>query len=103
MIDESGNFKIANRSRSSDFPNGLPHPTLIGGADPKALGAGELYLKGGRITWINDKSGHFQHPNSLNAARTVIENLPQNVLHKNFKGYLSHELFPGEVIPKAFR
>jgi hypothetical protein len=103
VVDDSGNFIIGNRARSSEFPSGLPHPTLIGGADPKVLGAGELYLKGGKITWINDKSGHFQQANSLNAAKSAIENLPKNVLHKGFKGYLSHELFPTDEIPKAFR
>ena len=103
VIDEKGNFIISNRARSSQFPKGLPHPTLIGGKNPKVLGAGEVYLKAGKITWVNDKSGHFRNPNSLNAAKEALEKMPKNVFHKKFQGYLPHEKFPTDVIPPNYR
>jgi len=107
VIDELGNFIIGKRARSDSFPTGMPHPTLIGGKNPKVLGAGELYIKGGKIYWINNKSGHYQHTNSLSRAHTCIENinknLNKNLFHPEFKGYVSHELFPTNEIPPEFR
>lgn len=110
MVDENGVIIIGDRARriksldgSLKYKDGLPHPTLIGGRNPKVLAAGELYLKGGKVTWINNKSGHFRQPYSLSVIRDAIGKLNVNVLHKNFKGYIQYRSFNGVAVPKKLR
>ena len=38
----------------------LPHPTLVGGLDPKVYAAGEIKVENGKITVIDNQSGHFR-------------------------------------------
>ena len=70
----------------------MPHPTLIGGANPKVRAAGIVDIRGGRVHSVNNASGHFKPgENSLEAARAAFENLPKNAFSKDFKGYVEYE------------
>lgn len=54
--------------------NALPHPTLIGGKDPRVLTAGELVIKNGKIVEINNQTGHFRSDiNSLRHAKGALD------------------------------
>lgn len=66
-----------------------PHPTLIGGQDPKVRMAGMLTIKDGKILSYNNISGHYR-PNieSMKWADKAFEKYPK---HKNFDGGKKHE------------
>lgn len=84
VIDESGNIIIGTRAGQR-----MPHPTLIGGADPKVLGAGIVDIRGGRIYSVDNASGHFKPgAGSLDAARKAFGKLLDSAFHRNFQGYL---------------
>lgn len=60
-IDLDGNIIVGKRNGngtgSKDDPT--PHPTLIGGKNPKVQCAGMLDLRGGKIYSFDNQSGHF--------------------------------------------
>lgn len=60
-----------------------PHPSLVGGADPKVKMAGLLYVESGKIVRYDDRSGHFK-PNkkSMKVADEMFGKLPK-YLFKN--------------------
>ena len=81
---------IGNRNRKENAR--MPHPTLIGGADPKVLAAGMVRIDGGKIKWVNNASGHFKPGNEcLEIVEEVFSRLPAKVFAKDFKGFLSYE------------
>ena len=75
----------------------MPHPTLIGGQNPKVRAAGIVDIRGGRIYSVDNASGHFQ-PNreSLANAKDAFEALDSRVFHKNFSGLVD---FTGNPFP----
>lgn len=74
-----------NGTNSSDAPT--PHPTLIGGKDPKVQCAGMLDIRGGKIYSFDDRSGHFKpNPKSLEKTAEIFARLPKSVFHKNYIG-----------------
>lgn len=87
VIDQDGSIIIGSRGGQR-----MPHPTLIGGENPQALGAGIVDIRGGKIYSVDNASGHFKPgAGSLDAARDAFGNLPSNVFHKNFQGYLPYK------------
>lgn len=60
-----------------------PHPSLIGGPNPKVKMAGMLHIEGGKIVSYDDRSGHFR-PNkkSMKIADEVFKKLPKNLFYK---------------------
>ncbi len=49
-------------------------------------------IRGGKIHSVDNMSGHFKPGNgSLQNAENAFSNLPSNVFHKNFKGYIAYE------------
>ena len=42
----------------------LPHPTLIGGFEPKVQGAGIVTIQGEKIIKVDNASGHFRPDSS---------------------------------------
>ena len=60
-----------------------PHPSLIGGEDPKVRMAGILHIENGKIVKYDDRSGHYK-PNkkSMKVADEVFGKLPK-YLFKN--------------------
>ena len=66
-----------------------PHPTLIGGYDPKVKTAGMLVIKDGKIFSYDNRSGHFRPNNkSMKWADAAFEKYPK---HKDFKGGKNYE------------
>ena len=68
-VDKGGSLILGTRTE-----NALPHPTLIGGKDPRVLTAGELVIKNGEIVEINNQTGHFRSDiNSLLHAKDALD------------------------------
>ena len=90
VIDRDGNILIGTRSGQR-----MPHPTLLGGENPKVLGAGIVDIRGGQIHSIDNASGHFKPgQGSLAAARQAFGKLPPGAFRKDFRGYLSFDPDP---------
>ena len=86
VIDDAGNITIGTRAGQR-----MPHPTLIGGANPQVRGAGIVDIRGGRIFSVDNASGHFKPgAGSLDAAREAFGKLPDSAFHRNFEGYLPY-------------
>ena len=85
VIDLGGNIIIGERNGNGPGGDATPHPTLIGGRDPKVIVAGILDVRGGKIYSFDNQSGHFK-PNikSLEAAKKAFEKLPKPLFHKKY-------------------
>jgi hypothetical protein len=87
VVDQKGNIIIGTRAGGH-----MPHPTLVGGANPQVKAAGIVEIRGGKIYKIDNASGHFKPGiEALDAARDAFSNLPSNVFHKSFQGYVPYE------------
>ncbi len=85
-VTTSGDLVIGRRNGNGRDGLATPHPTLIGGKDPKVKVAGIATLSQGKITKYDNESGHFK-PNilSMTAADEAFSKLPDSVFHCNFK------------------
>ena len=87
VVDVDGNIIIGSRAGQH-----MPHPTLIGGSNPTVQGAGIIEIRGGKIYSVDNASGHFKPSiDSLINVESAFEQLPSNVFHKDFKGYLPYD------------
>jgi hypothetical protein len=106
VVDERGRVLIAPRSVDPADPDGwaLPHPTLIGGKDPKVLAAGEVEIRAGQIYRIDNYSGHY-HPGrpSLRAAVTGFLRIRASAIHPDFRAESVHIDDLGFETRKPFR
>jgi hypothetical protein len=101
VVDESGNIIIGTRGTEKiRDANGnivkkqqhMPHPTLIGGKDPRVQGAGIVFIERGKIRRVDNESGHFRPgEGSLEAARDTFEQLPDKTFHQEFEGYAPYD------------
>jgi hypothetical protein len=57
VIDEQGEIWVGKR-----LGKNMPHPTLLGGRDPKVRAAGMVEMRAGKIVKIDNHSGHFRPP-----------------------------------------
>ena len=87
VIDKDGNLIIGKRDPSGEFR--MPHPTLIGGKDPKVLAAGTIEFSKGKIISVDNASGHFKpKASTLNTVEKTLRNkLPSTSFSKKFKGF----------------
>jgi hypothetical protein len=86
VIDESGKITIGTRAGQR-----MPHPTLVGGANPRVQAAGIVDIRGGRIFSINTASGHFKPGHeALEAAGAAFGKLPEGAFHPAYKGVVLH-------------
>ena len=86
VIDMKGNIIIGNRHGYGDRGDPTPHPTLIGGKNPKVRAAGTLDVRGGKIYSYDDRSGHYKpHERSLDIADAVFGRLSYRLFHKDFR------------------
>lgn len=85
-VDTNGDIVVGKRNGNGKVGLATPHPTLIGGKNPKVKIAGILDVRGGKIYSYDDRSGHFK-PNSksLEAADTAFGKLPKALFHKKFQ------------------
>lgn len=74
--DRNGNGKTSSKTPT-------PHPTLIGGKDPKIKMAGILDIRGGKIFSYDDRSGHYR-PN-IESMKWADEAFAKYPKHKKFK------------------
>lgn len=81
VINEDSKIIFGRRNGAKDFRT--PHPSLIGGKDPKVKMAGMIIVKKGKIVSINNNSGHYR-PNiqSLDMAKTVFNELGDQLFWK---------------------
>ena len=95
VIDENDKLIIGTRAQHTDFSNPLgkaPHPTLIGGADPKVQAAGTVEFRGGKIYKVDNASGHYKpSAESLKKAEEIFKrDFPANSFDKDFKGFVEY-------------
>lgn len=85
VVDEKGNLIIGRRNGSEEFRT--PHPSLIGGKNPKVKMAGMVDIRNGKIYSWDDRSGHYK-PNSksMKAANKAFGKLPKSVFAKKKRG-----------------
>ena len=83
VIDMNDNIIVAERNGNGFNGKATPHPTLIGGKDPKVKMAGILHLNNGKIVGYDHMSGHYK-PNikSMDIAKKAFGKLPSYL----FKG-----------------
>lgn len=87
VVDMDGNVIIGTRAGQR-----MPHPTLVGGANPQVQAAGIVDIRGGKIYSIDNASGHFKpSTESLNSAQQAFENISTDFFHKDFQGYIPFE------------
>lgn len=88
-IDMNDNIIVGKRNGNGTNPSDAPtpHPTLLGGKNPRIQCAGMLDIRGGKIYSFENQSGHFK-PNakSLERAAEIFARLPKNVFHKKYIG-----------------
>lgn len=88
-IDKKGNIIVGKRNGNGigEGKKPTPHPTLIGGKNPKVQCAGILEIRGGKIYSFDNQSGHYK-PNakSLDKATEIFSKLPKSVFHKKYIG-----------------
>lgn len=83
VVDQSGSIILGTRSGQR-----MPHPTLIGGADPQVRAAGIVDIRGGRLHRVDNSSGHFRpDESSLQNAEAAFGQLPDRAM-RGFQGYV---------------
>ena len=60
VMDEDGNIIFGTRKNPNNDNKRAPHPTLVGGRDPKVKCAGMITFSKGKIVSIDNRSGHFK-------------------------------------------
>jgi hypothetical protein len=83
VIDLNGNIILGKRNGNGKSGVPTPHPTLIGGRDPRVQMAGIINIQGGKISSYNNQSGHFK-PNSksISVADEAFGKLPRVLFKK---------------------
>jgi len=83
VIDLDGNIIIGERNGNTFGGKATPHPTLIGGENPRVQMAGILTIEKGKIVSFDHMSGHYK-PNikSMDVAEKAFDKLPDYL----FKG-----------------
>lgn len=84
VVDLENNIILGSRAGH------MPHPTLIGGKNPRVQAAGMVDIRGGLIKEIDNVSGHYKPPgNTIAAAQRAFQNkLPAKSFHREFKGFV---------------
>jgi hypothetical protein len=92
------------RVEGAEPVTGTPHPTLIGGKNPRVLGAGIVEIRGGKIYRVDNHTGHFKvSQSSLRQVAKRITNLDPDVFHPEFKMESVHVDAQGVETFKRFR
>lgn len=80
VMDKNNNIIIGKRANPNDPDKRSPHPTLIGGKNPKVQCAGMITFDKGRILSVNTNSGHYR-PDSKSLEK--VKNALQKLCDKN--------------------
>jgi hypothetical protein len=83
VVTSSGDIIIGTRSGQR-----MPHPTLVGGAEPQVRAAGIVDIRGGKIFSVDNGSGHFKPgADCLRAADEAFRRLlPEKAFHRDYPG-----------------
>ena len=83
VITLNGDIVVGRRNGNGPHGSPTPHPTLIGGRNPRVKMAGMLEIRGGKIFSYDGRSGHFK-PNrrSMDVADEAFGRLPSNLFHR---------------------
>ena len=60
VMNTNGEIVFGKRCNPNDGRKRSPHPTLIGGKDPKVQCAGIINFRNGKIYSVNNNSGHYR-------------------------------------------
>ena len=60
VLSESGNIIFGKRCNPNDARKRSPHPTLVGGKNPKVQCAGMIEFRNGKIFSVDTNSGHYR-------------------------------------------
>jgi hypothetical protein len=80
-VSADGKLTLGTRNGQSR----MPHPTLVGGVDPKVQSAGIIEFRGGKIYSVDNASGHFKPgANSMEAIKSHLDEINRNSFHSDF-------------------
>lgn len=76
VMDSNGNIILGIRCNPNDGRKRSPHPTLIGGKNPKVQCAGMMTFRKGKISSVDTNSGHYR-PNiqSLSKVNKALQKI----------------------------
>lgn len=60
VLTEDGKLLFGKRNNPNDPNKRAPHPTLVGGINPKVICAGMITFSKGKIVSVNNNSGHYK-------------------------------------------
>lgn len=85
-VREDGTLVIGKRNGNGRDGKATPHPTLVGGRNPRVRIAGIVTMSKGKIVKYDNESGHFK-PNilSMTEADRAFSELPITAFHRNFR------------------
>ena len=97
VVDANNNIIIGNRAIGQvsgvEAGKGLPHPTLIGGFEPKVQGAGIVTIQGEKIIKVDNASGHFRPDSSSlgKVEKLFLNKVPDKYYDRKFEGFVPYE------------
>ena len=80
VLTEEGKIVFGKRRNPNNLSKRAPHPTLVGGKNPKVKCAGMITFSKGKIISINNNSGHFK-PNIQSMSKVY------DIMNKLYKKY----------------
>ena len=81
VVDMDNNMIIGTRSGQH-----MPHPTLVGGNNPRVQAAGIIEIRRGKIYRVDNASGHFKPgKESMDIVYKMLDKLPKQIVSKDFK------------------
>lgn len=90
VMDENNNIIFGKRENPNNAAKRAPHPTLIGGKDPKVQCAGMITFDKGRIVSVNNDSGHYRPASKsldkVYEALNKFQKAHSNAFSPNYKG-----------------
>ena len=76
VLTVNGNILFGKRANPNNPSKRAPHPTLIGGKNPKVKCAGMITFSKGKIVSVNNNSGHFKpHIKSMKFVNEFMKKL----------------------------
>ena len=60
VMNENGDIIFGKRFNPNNINKRSPHPTLIGGKNPKVICAGMITFRKGKIVSLDNNSGHYK-------------------------------------------
>ncbi|WP_159439337.1 ParB N-terminal domain-containing protein [Tenacibaculum agarivorans] len=83
VVDEYDNIFVRVHGDGLEYP----HPTLIGGENPNVKGAGMLVFENGKLTFIDNNSGHFKPSDEslVEVLKILKQQIPANIFSQKLR------------------